>query len=70
MSECAFSFLLNMKVKSAPLQNGQNACAEKGDCLIHQAQERLLELLELHVLVLTGDFLPGDFKEAHLYLCK
>lgn len=43
MSGCAFSFLLNMKVKSAPLQNGQNACAEKGDCLIHQAQERLLE---------------------------
>lgn len=40
---------------------------KRGDCLIHQTQERLLEL---HVLVLTGHFLPGDFKEAHLYLCK
>lgn len=30
MSGCTFSFLLNMKVKSAPLQVGQNAYAEKG----------------------------------------
>lgn len=63
-----FSFLLNMKVKSAPLLMGQNAYAEKGGLPHSSDTPGVVGALGAPVLVLTGYFLPEDFKEAHLTL--
>lgn len=65
-----FYFLLTMKVKSAPLLMGQNAYAEKGGLPHSSDTWEVVGALGAPVLVLTGNFLPVDFKEAHLTFAK